>query len=90
MGQHRYTHIWRMWTDELGSLEVNLICNSTRVSYFRPGHSQFPVGGAFCPQLDSLIPGQLPIGFSHGLNFKELDTHPEGDRGLASLGSKTT
>lgn len=54
---------------------MSLIAITSRVSIFHPGQGRFPVGGAFCPQLDSLTPGQLPISFSQDLNFKGLDTH---------------
>lgn len=53
----RYTHMRIMCTYEAGSLKLNLIAISTRVSVFHPGQGRFPVGGAFCPQLDSLTPG---------------------------------
>ena len=71
---------------------MNLIAITTRVSIFHPGQGRFPVGGAFCPQLDSLTPGQLPISFSQVLNFKGLDTHrrkgPWPDRSWNSEQSK--
>lgn len=51
------------------------------MSNFCPGHSRFPVGGAFCPQLDSLTPGQPPIGVSQDLNFKEQQGGVAGGRG---------
>lgn len=85
----RYTLVGTKCTHEFSSLQVNLIAVTTRVSVFCPGQGAFPGGGAFCPQLDSLTPGQLPISFSQGLNFKGLDTHPrKGPRPDLSWNSK--
>ena len=76
-----------MCTYEAGSLKLNLIAISTRVSVFHPGQGRFPVGGAFCPQLDSLTPG---LSAFFRIRTSKGWTLGERDPDLTSLGKQNS